>query len=308
VLYEVLTGQKVTTAMDIREYARWLRARQRPERPSRIRPELAAYPEIDAVVLSLMEFDRSRRLSSVSQVIATLGPLLQQVQSQREDYQAANQKVIQPTAPAARTPSWYRPAAVGALFAAVVAFSAGLAWFLFYNGSTTVATAVTKTTGAEGLIGCWSYNSLLMTVTPDGRVTGFLEGGRWASSGEHQYVITWPRSVDLMTLSSDGRSLSGRNNYAGLGVAGIRAAGDSTSVAGQWQWTNGQPTVFHEDGSVTNGPVPGRWTRASDNTIRIVWEYAFVDRLTLAPEGRSISGKNQLGMAVGGTRVPCAPR
>jgi tRNA A-37 threonylcarbamoyl transferase component Bud32 len=306
VLYEVLTGQKVTTATDIREYARWLRARQPPERPSRIRPELAAYPEIDAVVMSLMEFDRSRRLSSASQVIAALGRVLQQVQSQREDYQTANQTPIQPT-PGARTPAWYRPAAVGALFAAVVAFSTGLAWLLFYKGSTTAATAVTKTTDAESLIGCWSYNSLLMTVTADGKVTGFLEGGRWASSGEHQYVITWPRSVDVMTLSSDGRSMSGRNNYAGPGVAGIRAAGDSASVAGQWQWTNGQPTVFHEDGSVTNGPVAGRWTRVSDNTIRIVWEYAFVDRLTLAPDGRSISGKNQLGVAVGGTRVPCAP-
>jgi hypothetical protein len=187
-----------------------------------------------------------------------------------------------------------------------------VAWVVFYTvdtpASTTGPTKVTETTIREGLIGCWSYNSLLLTVTPDGNVTGFLDGGRWASSGDHQYVITWPRSADVMTLSADGRSLSGRNNYAGPGVAGIRATGDAASLAGQWQWTNGQPTVFHQDGSVTNGPVAGRWTRVSENTIRIVWEYAFVDRLTLAPDGRSISGTNQLGMAVSGTRVPCAPR
>jgi len=311
VLYEVLTGQRVTAATDIREYARWLRARQPPERPSRVRPELAAYPEIDAIVMSLLEFDRSLRLSSVSQVIETLGRVSQRLQSQRQDCQAANRTAIQSTPPGTGTPAGYRPGAVVALFATVLAVSAGLGWVVFYKGDTPVstnATLVTETSNAGGLIGCWSYNALLITVGRDGTVTGFLDGGRWASSGEHQYVITWPRSVDTMTLSADGRSLSGRNNYGGPGVAGIRAAGDSNSIAGQWQWTNGQPTVFHEDGSVTNGPVAGRWTRVSDNTIRIVWEYAFVDWLTVAPDGQSISGKNQLGMVVGGTRVPCAPR
>jgi hypothetical protein len=159
----------------------------------------------------------------------------------------------------------------------------------------------------QGLTGCWSYKTflpLLITITADGRVTGFLDGARWVRSGG-QYVITWPRSVDTLTLSADGLTLAGTNNYGGPDVLGRRGSGDPRSLTGSWQWSNGQPTTFRDDGGVSNGPVPGRWTKVA-STIRIVWEFAFVDQLTLAPDGGSIAGKNQFGVSVSGVRVPCA--
>jgi hypothetical protein len=110
-----------------------------------------------------------------------------------------------------------------------------------------------------------------------------------------------------LRLSADGRTLSGTNNYGGPGVTGSRAAGDSNSLAGSWQWPNGQPTVFRTDGSVANGPIPGRWTRLQDGAIRIVWEFAVVDQLSLSPDGGFLSGRNQLGIPIRGTRVPCPP-
>lgn len=167
----------------------------------------------------------------------------------------------------------------------------------------------TAEAGSQGLPGCWSYMSFLplfITITPDGRVTGFLEGGSWVGSGDRQYAITWPRSIDTMTLSLDGRSLTGSNNYSGPGVAGRRSSGDSRSLAGNWQWYNNVATTFRDDGTVIAGIMPGRWSRISENVIRVVWDFAFIDRVTLSGDGRTLSGRNQVGGTVNASRVACA--
>jgi hypothetical protein len=109
-----------------------------------------------------------------------------------------------------------------------------------------------------------------------------------------------------MTLSPDGRSLTGSNNYAGSGVAGRRSSGDSRSLAGDWQWSLNGLTTFREDGTVINRITPGRWSRISEDTIRIVWDFAFIDRVTLSADGRTLSGRNQLGGTVNASRVACA--
>lgn len=162
----------------------------------------------------------------------------------------------------------------------------------------------------QGLAGCWSYKTflpLLVTITADGKVTGFLEGGRWVDNGNRRYAITWPHSVDTMTLSADGRTFTGINNYVGdrIAVTGRRESGDARSPAGTWQSSNGAPTTFRDDGSVVSGFMPGRWTRNPDGTIRVVWDFAFVDQVTLSPDGRSLSGNNQVN-AVTATRAACA--
>ncbi len=159
----------------------------------------------------------------------------------------------------------------------------------------------------KAIVGCWVYNTIPLTFYDDGRVTGFLDGGQWSMIGDNHFVITWPPSIDTLVLSSDGRVLSGSNNYGGPGaVSGQRLTGDSRSVVGTWKWSNGLTTVIGDGGETQNGPVSGKWTQLRGNTIRIVWNFYFTDDVTLSPDGRSLSGKNMLGQPVGGTRATCA--
>src|SRR4029453_10464861 len=71
-LYEVVTGTKPTPAQELREYGRWLGKRQPPRPPSQVRPELAQWPQFDAILASLLEFDRSRREGSAAAVLRRL--------------------------------------------------------------------------------------------------------------------------------------------------------------------------------------------------------------------------------------------
>jgi serine/threonine protein kinase len=71
-LYEVVTGAKPTPAQELREYGRWLGKRQPPPPPSHVRPELTQWPQLDAILASLLEFDRSRREGSAAVVLRRL--------------------------------------------------------------------------------------------------------------------------------------------------------------------------------------------------------------------------------------------
>jgi len=63
--------------------------------------------------------------------------------------------------------------------------------------------------------------------------------------------------------------------------------------------------VVREDGTAQNGTVSGKWTQIDGVTYRIVWNYVFVDQLSMSENGRQQSGRNQLGIAVGGIRAAC---
>jgi hypothetical protein len=64
--------------------------------------------------------------------------------------------------------------------------------------------------------------------------------------------------------------------------------------------------VVGADGRTRHGSVSGAWTRLDPQTYRIVWNYVFVDRMTLSPDGRNLAGRNQLGFALSATRRPCS--
>jgi serine/threonine protein kinase len=72
VLYELLTGEKPTAAVGLKEYGRWLAARVPPPVPSRVRPELAAWPELDHLIGRLLDFNRATRLASADDVVRVL--------------------------------------------------------------------------------------------------------------------------------------------------------------------------------------------------------------------------------------------
>jgi hypothetical protein len=157
----------------------------------------------------------------------------------------------------------------------------------------------------RGIAGCWLYNTINLTIYDDGRITGFLDGGKWSPIGGNRFLITWPPSIDTVVLSADGGMLSGSNNYAGP-LSGQRISGHAQSVVGAWKWPNGSTAVFSEGGEAQNGPVSGKWTQLPGNTIRIVWNFVFTDDVTLSSDGQNLAGKNMLGAPVGGRRVPCS--
>ena len=76
VLYELLTGDKPTAAQGLRDYGKWLGARQQPPVPSTVRPELARWPVLDRLIAQLLEFDRTKRLASAAEVVRILDGVL----------------------------------------------------------------------------------------------------------------------------------------------------------------------------------------------------------------------------------------
>ena len=81
ILYELLTGQKPTTARDIREYGRWIGTKQMAAPPSAVRAELAKWPQLDTLVASLLQFDRTTRANAAPDVVKTLTQVLRRVES-----------------------------------------------------------------------------------------------------------------------------------------------------------------------------------------------------------------------------------
>jgi formylglycine-generating enzyme required for sulfatase activity/serine/threonine protein kinase len=79
-LYELLTGERATATRDLREYGRWVGTRKLPPAPSSVRPELAQWPQLDTMVMSLLEFDRSKRLSSAAEVVRMLAQVQRRVE------------------------------------------------------------------------------------------------------------------------------------------------------------------------------------------------------------------------------------
>jgi hypothetical protein len=146
--------------------------------------------------------------------------------------------------------------------------------------------------------------ALMLRVFADGRATGAPGGGDWTKSGPGQYVITWPKSTDTVVVSTDGKTFSGSNNYAGFGVSGQRLSGATSGLVGTWRIGN-FIAVFTDSGDVRNDQVTGTWTRLSSDTYRIEWNYRFVDQLTIGPDGKTASGKNQLGIPLSGVRTSC---
>jgi hypothetical protein len=84
------------------------------------------------------------------------------------------------------------------------------------------------------------------------------------------------------------------------------------AVAGEWTWLLGGTVRFEPEGTATWSPVPGgsatfgaTWhCDTTDGSIVVEWQQGFPDRLRLSPDGQRLSGTNQAGVAVEGTRPP----
>jgi hypothetical protein len=160
---------------------------------------------------------------------------------------------------------------------------------------------------SDPIVGCYQWvNNATVVVRADRTVTGGPFTGHWrvADAARHSYTLAWPEAVvDTITISPDPRALSGVNQY-GYPVSGTRISGTS-GLPGTWRWSNGVPVIVSPSGVISAGPVHGRW-QALDSSGRVyslTWP-APVDTVTLS--GSRLSGMNQYGVAISGTRTgPC---
>jgi uncharacterized caspase-like protein len=84
-----------------------------------------------------------------------------------------------------------------------------------------------------------------------------------------------------------------------------KPAADTPSLCkkllGTWSWFIGPDVTFRADGSATTSLFQASWT-CRDSQVVMVWNHGFTDRLTISPDGNRLSGRNQVGTAVSGTR------
>ena len=84
--------------------------------------------------------------------------------------------------------------------------------------------SATRTTGATGLVGSWNLsNHVPMLVSPSGTFSAATFTGTWQTVDASRgiYTLAWPDPVDSVTLSADGQTISGANQY-GVATSGTR--------------------------------------------------------------------------------------
>jgi hypothetical protein len=73
------------------------------------------------------------------------------------------------------------------------------------------------------------------------------------------------------------------------------------AVVGEWGWFNGGSVTISADGTTAHAGERGSW-HCEGRTAVITWNAGWVDRLRLSLDSRTLSGANQFGVPVSGTR------
>jgi hypothetical protein len=160
--------------------------------------------------------------------------------------------------------------------------------------------------GTEAVIGCWHWiNNVTVTIRRDGSLSVGRFSAAWRVSDPQRdiYTFIWPQPVDTVTLSPDGRTLSGVNQY-GTSVSGTRIAG-ANGIAGSWRWFSGIAVDIDPGGTFSAGATAGSWkeTDSSRGVYQLAWPTP-VDVVTLAPSRNQILATNQ-GNRVLANRIAC---
>ena len=178
--------------------------------------------------------------------------------------------------------------------------------------SYTTSSAPAATTAAN-LVGCWLwFNKTSLVARSDGTTIDGPFIARWqlTDPARQVYTITWPKSVDTITLTPDGLRLSGANQY-GFPVNATRISGEKfrglggiVSLPGTWQWYNGVTVTIDKNGTLQAGSLVAQWKLMDPvrRTYNIIWPEP-VDTLALSADGLHLTGGNQYGVATGGTKV-----
>ena len=161
---------------------------------------------------------------------------------------------------------------------------------------------------SDPIVGCYQwFNNATVVARADHTVTGGPFTGHWRviDAARHSYALAWPEAVvDTITISPDQRSHSGANQY-GFPTSGTRISGTS-GLPGTWRWYNGVPVTISPNGTFSAGPIRGKWQALdpSRGIYTLTWP-APVDTVTLS--GSRVSGTNQYGVAISGTRIGACP-
>jgi len=165
------------------------------------------------------------------------------------------------------------------------------------------------------IVGCWTwFNNTRGVARSDGSFVDGTFNARWVLADPVQriFTITWPKSVDRVTLSADLQHMNGGNQY-GFALSATRTAwsklGPMGGIAGTWLWPNGVSVTLDPNGSVVpaGSALRAHWNLvdAAQRTYTIVWPEP-VDTLTLSPDTLRLTGGNQYGVTTGGSKTaPC---
>jgi hypothetical protein len=156
--------------------------------------------------------------------------------------------------------------------------------------------------------------------------------GTWEGPMPLAVLLWWDKGdIDMLELSTDGKTLEGKNQ-AGLKVRGTRqGAGNIDNVLGTWDWAfaktkYGQPrpcgtVTFQSDdknknkmewnpplramGCGTWNPLrkdPGTFEGPAKRAVLLRWKKGDIDMLELSTDGKTLKGNNKKGMLVKGTK------
>ena len=174
------------------------------------------------------------------------------------------------------------------------------------NGSPGIhpqAPAYSPAYSLDPIIGCWQWmNNAAVVIRADGSMTAGPFTARWrlANAGRRVYNFTWPEAVDTVSISPDGGSLSGGNQY-GVSMTATRVS-PGIDITGAWRWYNGVVVTILPNGTFVALTTHGRWQNTGANTYALTWPEP-VDTVTMSPDHGRVSGKNQYGFQVSGTKT-----
>jgi hypothetical protein len=79
---------------------------------------------------------------------------------------------------------------------------------------------------------------------------------------------------------------------------------DVDPIVGCYQWFNNSPVVIRADGTMVAGPFTGHWrlVDAQRRAYTFTWPM-MIETLTVSPDQRTMSGGNQYGYPISGSRV-----
>jgi len=168
------------------------------------------------------------------------------------------------------------------------------------------------------IAGTWNWvSNQILVIHPDGAFEVFEDGGKvneghWENLEGRRYRLRhrYGGYIDTVTLSDDGNTLDGTNNFRNQ-LHGSRRQGErgkAAGIAGTWNWVSGQILVIHldrvfevyKDGGKVN---EGHWENLEGRRYRLRHRYGgYIDTVTLSDDANALDGTNNFGNQLHGSR------
>ena len=169
----------------------------------------------------------------------------------------------------------------------------------------------------DPIVGCYVwFNGGAVVIRPDHKVAGgpFTASWQVLNAAQRSYLISWSQpTISRVKIAADQQSLAGGNQYGGKDLA-TRLAG-SSGLVGTWHWVDvvTSAVTVKTDGTWSAVSPNGAWGGTWQEDMSYPWTYTMTgsdvpkDKLTLAEDGSRLSGVDQYGIAISGTRSDTCP-